>query len=268
MKLASDRQTLQLAAMPRLVALSVPQPCHESWAQMTPAAQGRHCAACDKVVLDFTQKTDAEILALLQRAAAPCGRFRPDQLGRPLLPPPTPAPRWRTWLAAAATVLGLREVAAEESRGQQLQTAEVFQSKDVRKVEALRRAAPEAPDTARYILRGRVTDKATGEGLAGVTVQLQGTAQAAATTSDGSFELLVSCIGRPHKSRVLLIRFVGYDEQKIKVNIESPAPLRIQLEATSFMLGGIAIAPLIIQTPWFQSFHLTDAMRRATSRSI
>jgi hypothetical protein len=60
---------------------------------MTPASGGRHCAACQKTVVDFTQKTDAEILAALRQAAGQtCGRLRPDQVGRPLVAP-TAAPR-------------------------------------------------------------------------------------------------------------------------------------------------------------------------------
>ena len=52
---------------------------------MTPAGPGRHCAACAKTVVDFTQQTDAEILAYLARAkGTSCGRIRADQLVRPL----------------------------------------------------------------------------------------------------------------------------------------------------------------------------------------
>lgn len=83
------------------VLLAVPLPCPERWAAMTPMAQGRHCAACQKTVVDFTQKTDAEILAYLAQAGRgnTCGRFRREQLGRPLRPVlPAPATRWQAWL--------------------------------------------------------------------------------------------------------------------------------------------------------------------------
>ena len=68
------------------VSLTIPQPCHQSWAVMTPAAVGRHCAACEKTVVDFTLKTDAEILAFLAGAVSDhtCGRFAAGQLERPL----------------------------------------------------------------------------------------------------------------------------------------------------------------------------------------
>ncbi|QKG53958.1 hypothetical protein [Hymenobacter sp. BRD67] len=75
----------------RATLLRLPQPCPESWDAMTPASGGRHCAACQKTVIDFSQKTDAEILSVLwQVAGETCGRLRADQLNRPLLAP-TPA---------------------------------------------------------------------------------------------------------------------------------------------------------------------------------
>lgn len=91
------------------LALTVPRPCHRDWEQMTPADQGRHCAACAKVVVDFTRKTDAELLTWFSTPPpeATCGHFRPDQLDRlqpratPQPPVPAPTPRWQAWLAAA-----------------------------------------------------------------------------------------------------------------------------------------------------------------------
>jgi TonB family protein len=63
-------------------------PCHEDWQQMTPAPGGRHCASCDRVVVDFTRATTAELAAA--QATAPdgrvCGKFQRPQLagGRPV----------------------------------------------------------------------------------------------------------------------------------------------------------------------------------------
>lgn len=95
--------------MPRpAVHLSIPEPCHESWDAMTPADSGRHCAACQQVVVDFTQMSDAEVVAFLaQQPHVSCGRFGDDQLDRPLLGTLPPAPRWWRWLTAAATTFGL-----------------------------------------------------------------------------------------------------------------------------------------------------------------
>ena len=87
----------------RSTAIHIPQPCAESWDAMAPASGGRHCAACHKTVVDFTQKNDAEILAYFREVGAgrTCGRFRAGQLGRPLqAAPPIGRPsHWQLWLA-------------------------------------------------------------------------------------------------------------------------------------------------------------------------
>ncbi|WP_188563067.1 carboxypeptidase-like regulatory domain-containing protein [Hymenobacter frigidus] len=103
------------------VSLTIPQPCHQSWAAMTPATAGRHCAACEKTVVDFTLKTDAEILAFLAGAVSgrTCGRFAAGQLERPLQRAVLAAPtRWRAWLAAAVAVWGMREVSSAAAHAQ------------------------------------------------------------------------------------------------------------------------------------------------------
>lgn len=87
----------------RSTSIHIPQPCHESWAAMSPTATGRHCATCQKTVVDFTQKTDVEILAYFRQAGAghTCGHFQVGQLERPLrskLPVARPL-RWQLWLA-------------------------------------------------------------------------------------------------------------------------------------------------------------------------
>jgi len=42
--------------------ISIPKPCHENWDAMHPREQGRHCDACDKTVIDFTEKSEKEIV--------------------------------------------------------------------------------------------------------------------------------------------------------------------------------------------------------------
>lgn len=74
---------------------------------MTPTEVGRHCAACQTQVVDFTHMTDGEVVAFLRQyqPARRCGRFREDQVGRQLLAA-RPVAGWRRWAGAAVLLLG------------------------------------------------------------------------------------------------------------------------------------------------------------------
>jgi hypothetical protein len=171
-------------------SISISQPCHENWQGMTPTTNGRHCAACQKVVVDFTQKTDAELLAYLrQHRGGLCGRFNPAQLARPLHQPAAKSV-WRTWLAAAAAVWGLREAASEMATAQRTGTGqhEVAPSTTPDAI-AARSASVEA--VAPNTICGKVTDRQTGDPMPGVTVLIKGTQIGVSTMDDGSFTLQV-----------------------------------------------------------------------------
>lgn len=59
----------------------IPDPCHENWDKMTPQEQGKHCAVCDKVVVDFTKKNPVEIDEIMKgQTGKVCGHFTVNQL--------------------------------------------------------------------------------------------------------------------------------------------------------------------------------------------
>lgn len=57
-------------------------PCPEKWTDMTPDGNGRFCAKCSKIVIDFTKKTSQEIIDFLN------SRIGEDICGK--LPKPLP----------------------------------------------------------------------------------------------------------------------------------------------------------------------------------
>ena len=188
------------------IALQIAQPCQESWAAMTPTASGRHCAACQKTVVDFTWKTDAEILAYLAGAAGEtCGRLRADQQNRPLvsMPPARPAPRWRAWLATALALWATRE-------GQSLRAAAHPAPSASSSHSPTKAPIPSQPARTTKRLHGTVRDAATHEPLAGVAVFLKGENRRATTDSAGRFSLRLPA-GRPAgRHRRLVLHRAGY----------------------------------------------------------
>lgn len=70
--------------MKKSIKLNIPKPCNEGWENMTPAEKGRYCSSCEKVVIDFTNKNDEDLVKELSGAKNVCGRFKTTQLNREL----------------------------------------------------------------------------------------------------------------------------------------------------------------------------------------
>lgn len=68
------------------IQISILEPCHEKWEEMTAVERGRFCGSCQKVVTDFTQMEDSEIIQFIKEGKGHCGRFSAAQLDRPLIP--------------------------------------------------------------------------------------------------------------------------------------------------------------------------------------
>ncbi len=62
--------------------ISIPEPCHENWADFTPTEKGAFCGSCQIDVIDFSNKSPNEIKSILHENAGKhmCGRFKKTQL--------------------------------------------------------------------------------------------------------------------------------------------------------------------------------------------
>ena len=235
------------------VSITILQPCSENWAAMLPTAAGRHCAACAKTVVDFTQQTDAEILAFLARATSgrTCGRFVAGQLERPLqraVPAVPMAPRWRVWLAAAVAVWAAREAMSATTHAQVVPPQLLV---DGLPTEARPLPAPRAvPPAEPLVLRGVVADEQHVR-LPGATVLLKGTSIGASTTADGMFELLISAAQVP-LALAVVVSSVGFiTNEQVLASGAAPAAMQIVLKGDEQQISGIIVVPTIAPpAPW------------------
>ena len=83
------------------------------------------------------------------------------------------------------------------------------------------------------IVRGRVTDAATGSPLAGVTVRVEGTTIGAQTNAEGNY----SIVGVPPGAQAISTRRLGYAPQRLSVTVPDGGSA-----AQDFALGRVATA--------------------------
>lgn len=217
-----------------MTQLSLPEPCSEKWSDMAAAGAGcRFCAACERNIVDFTQKSDAEIIAILQAGGKICGRFRDDQLNRPLRPVAAYrrlSARRGGLTAAAASLTAL--LAAQQPAPHEAAPPEMTEEQILLLRETLGRPKVyhylDEEDTQREI-SGKIVDAEFQKGLPGVLVSLKNTKYGAATDAEGVFRFEVPLHLLQHDSATLRFSYTGY------VASEALLPGRVRTENVSVL---------------------------------
>lgn len=198
--------------------INIAEPCHENWNKMSPVEQGRFCGSCQKNVIDFTTKSDEEIISFFNNYNGnSCGRFTDEQLNRPIqsieLKPASRFIKYASSLLMPAALFSVKANAQTASPVNNDSLEEVqFAPSTVVTVGTFMKA----PDVKGQLVEGKVIDAVTKEPLAGVSVTVKGIGRGAVTAEDGSFTVAVTS----HKD-VLQYSNIGYETAEIKLSKSS-----------------------------------------------
>lgn len=217
-----------------------------NWQKMTAAEKGRFCNACQKVVVDFTKLSDAEIINYFAGTnGKTCGRFTSGQLSRSIETekPYNSSFNYR-FFTTVSLLLGLSmPLAAHNAAKDNMVTETIAGGNPVIENKTIK------PGTDnKIILRGQVRDSVAHEGLVGATVIIKGTRFKTNTDINGNFEFKLP--GNYRDSIFLVkIKYLGYITKIITHVKPSETPfLSISLEEAILVLAGEVI--IIKQTPW------------------
>jgi len=223
--------------------IQIPDPCHVPWSEMSAVEAGRYCDSCKKTVTDFTGMSDKEIKSAFAKANTQnknlCGRFRADQLDRPLENPKSAYRRVARTMAMAA--------------GLTMTVPAMAQEKPV-KIEKHDNAGHELPSRSKEIkpsdtiLRGVVVDS-THAPIPSATIILKGTGLRTITDFDGQFIINTSFEGQ--KMDTIIVTGLGLKKRELhvdSVSMDKPIILnRDTLESVITTTGGICYRPSLWQ---------------------
>ncbi|MEO6684857.1 MAG: TonB-dependent receptor, partial [Dyadobacter sp.] len=85
-------------------------------------------------------------------------------------------------------------------------------------------------------IKGKVTDEKSGTGMPGVSILVQGTNNGTVTDADGTYNLSIAA-----GSHQMIVSFIGYTTQTIKVNVDGQKELNIILVEGASSLDEIVI---------------------------
>ena len=181
--------------------ISIPKPCHEDWAKMTPTQCGAFCQACQKEVVDFSRMSEAEIVARLSKASGKvCGRIPATMLNRELVryEPDHAWYSWKKWAVAAGVLLGVGNVKGSDNAPKlTVQTDTIAQAKlqpivSASKVDSftMQDETPLLPLGEKLVIEGRVLNQ-DGAILPSVSVSVNGAEFKAVTDTNGNYRLVL-----------------------------------------------------------------------------
>lgn len=189
--------------MRKAITINIPEPCHEDWNKMTPKEQGKHCAACNKTVIDFTKQTDEQIIKTFEASGKLCGRFKTQQLNREIVLARKDKNNYLSWAASglfAFMALGNQEVHAQGSpKTVKVDSIKVPQVKG--------KIATSILNERKYI--GNVITAIDGLPLPGTSIIVKGTGRGIQADFDGNFEI------KAKLGETLEVNYVGMNSQKI-----------------------------------------------------
>lgn len=205
------------------INISIPQPCHGNWQQMTPAEKGRFCGSCQKNVIDFTNASDAEIIKSLNQNNHICGRFSPSQLNRNLV---QRKEKDSIWLATTSVLLSFLSLNSQEVTAQEKFNTEQTDKKSISQ------SSKTFEEKVQRTINGTVTEG--NFPLPGVSVVVMGTAVGTQTDIDGKFSIMAT------NDDVLVFSFIGMKDLEKKIS-SNHKYLNIKMEPHVVFLGEVVV---------------------------
>lgn len=230
---------------PKSIHLEIPKPCHEDWAKMTPDEQGRHCAACDKVVLDMRHWSDQKLINLFQnKEERVCGRLKKEQMHRPLMQPsPSFLPRWGAALLIPFSFLFVQAQYESPKLNTPFevvkQTDHLFQLGN---------------DTGSKVLKCRLVDSLTGDILVGGTVVIYKNGVVIDGKASGIDGEVVFYLPSGNLDSLLVkVSYIGYLTKEFYLKDEDLNRVKIiALDESNLVLGGIGSVVYVPHKKWWQ----------------
>jgi len=196
------------------ITVQITKPCHEDWNKMSPTEKGKFCKVCTKEVVDFTAKSDEEVLRYLSNNGNICGRFHGSQLNRTLI---ADRKKRNHWLSYAASLLlpmilfsqGSTSSKHETTLTEQLTTPPQYKSLNIGSLK--RKAQLDANMQNDSInVKGTVMDD-SGMPLPEASIYIKGTNQGTIADWDGNYKIKVK------KGDHLVFAYVGFRSKTVKV---------------------------------------------------
>lgn len=242
--------------------ISINTPCSEKWEEMIPMERGKLCLRCDRLITDFTNKSDQDILDHIKASNGNiCGRFKDEQLNRNLVQQVNPKiiPLWQKVAASLLLFVGMENAQAGKFNAKIFNYDYAISKTDTDKNISKERINKGDHVKDSIVVKGKVIDGHTHEGLPFATVRLIGTKKVKNTDFDGNFELVVNPLQNQF-DYYIQIDLIGYKSDTFSININERNELlltskfQLEVDSINYVTMGIMVTSEYIVPPkkWWQ----------------
>lgn len=215
--------------MTNKIKISIPEPCHENWLEMSPTEKGKFCGSCQKKVIDFTKSSDREIIFAFKKEQKLCGRFRISQLDREMI---IPKEKKSIWIVAATSLIAFLGLGNQTAKAQDNIKIEQTENKQINDSKSSNKKLK--------IYTGIVYDEQNFP-LPSVNVNNKRKNSTTYTNFDGTFSIMAK------KGDVLTFTFLDYDQVKFKVMDETNIQIILKSKDNSNITDVVVGYPSIIK---------------------
>jgi hypothetical protein len=216
--------------------IKVKNPCEVEWESLNGMGDVRMCQFCSKNVVDFTDKTEKEIIDyVLGQKDFVCGRLtKPNSINKSFLNIRRPLIR-----ASILLALGINFPKASTAVEKQMFTNSVFSVSVKRLVKSPLKL--ESSDST-ISIRGKVIDISDSLPIQGVRIELIDSEFSTLTNLDGGFvmDIPFNKLNKPNSK--VRIRYLGYRTVELELNNFKEESIQIALEPMEMVLGEVVIA--------------------------
>lgn len=217
------------------IKISIPEPCHENWIEMSPTEKGRFCSSCQKYVIDFTKSSDREISKIFNNNKNICGRFLDSQLDRNLI---ILREKKSAWLITISTVISFLNFGNQELAAQESVKTEQTDKKTI---------IPTDNKNTAIEIKGKIFLGELNPNFDEVEISIYGKDQIFHPDADGRF-----CIDANKHDRIL-IKKAGYiDYYTTVINSTNLGAIELDTPRISHIVGG---AVAVKRSFWYRLFH-------------
>jgi len=225
--------------MGKHIRLSIADPCHENWDNMTQAEQGRFCNSCQKQVTDFTSMTDAQLAAFFKKrsTASVCGRFYQDQLDRDMQIPTRRIPWVKYFFQFALPTFLMSAKAAAQGNGTVKKENITVNPPMSLKMGQISIPRKKIEVTAGIDINGKIVDE-NNNPVPYASVMGKGGKSGVSADSSGAFTIEKLLFG---ENIVLEVSSVGYQDKEVIINRQTDLTKGLVIQLNRAVLEEVVV---------------------------